>query len=163
MLRTLALIAALFPLAACGEQAGTEPGESRAEAIDPFNLHIEIGRYGAMLSTVEGLTAETPSAAAEEDVTAPANLARHLRQNVWEYNLLRSRLCARGLFTQQSCGPSYNPVWLADPADAAVSLEEIQARNQAFGEEVSPLWGAVCDAARQGVPEDEQMAVCPME
>jgi hypothetical protein len=131
--------------------------------IEPFDLQIEIGRYGAMLHTVRELTAERAAASAgEEDIDA-RSMARELRENVWEYNLLKSRLCARNIHPRTSCGPAFNPVWLADPADANVGLAEIRARNQALGAEINALWGVVCDEARAQVPEDEQMAVCPME
>lgn len=164
MLRTLVIIAVFFPLAACGEQqAQPAPGAPQAEAIDPFNLHIEIGRYGAMMGQVRDHTAETPNAAPEEDVADPIVLARRLRETAWEYNMLASQLCSRGLFAEQTCGPAFNPVWLADPADASVSLEEIETRKEALGDQVLPLWNAVCEQARQGVPEEEQMMVCPME
>lgn len=153
---------AIAALAACGptpvEKAPPEP-----QAIEPFDLHIDVGRYGAMLHTVSELTAERAYSASVDDVVDARSMARDLRENAWEYNLLRSRLCARNIHPEASCGPAFNPVWLADPADAEVSLEEIRTRNQAFGAEINPLWGAVCDEAAAQVPEDEKMSVCPVE
>lgn len=163
-MRALALIALVASLSACGPAPdGVKTDAPPAQAIEPFDLHIEVGRYGAMLSTVSNLTSEIESTTPDVEVTEPQEMARQLREHVWEYNLLRSKLCARGLYTQVSCGPSYNPVWLADPAEAEVSLQEIQSRNEALGEEVMRLWGTVCDDARSRVPDDEKMAVCPME
>jgi hypothetical protein len=150
-------------LAACGQTGEKGPAAPATPgAPDPFELSIEIGRAGAMLSTVESLTEERPGAA-EAESTAPTELARSLRETVWEYNVQRSELCAKGLFTEVACGPAYEPVWISEPADAAPTLEEIQTRARAVHEEVQRLWGAVCDDARSRVPEDEQMAVCPME
>lgn len=164
MLRTLA-IAALLSISACGqpaEKTAPQPTVTEGE-LNAFDVHIEVGRYGAMLSTVDSLTEEMPGVATNEDVSAPTAMTRQLREHVWEYNHTRSRLCGRGLYTAVTCGPAYNPVWLADPADAVVSLQEIQARNEALGAEVMALWGAVCDDHRARVPDEEKMAVCPME
>jgi hypothetical protein len=101
-------------LAACGQT-----GEKGAEAppvdqLDPFTLNIEIGRYGAMLSQVEDHTSQRPGVG-EPDPAAPRELARSLRETVWEYNVQRSELCAKGLFTDVACGPAYEPVWIAEP------------------------------------------------
>jgi hypothetical protein len=150
-------------LAACG-QAGEKgaPAPAQTDELDPATLHIEIGRAGAMLSSVEALTEERPGSS-EADVQSPAELARALRENVWEYNLQRSELCAKGLFTEVSCGPAYEPVWISEPATATPTLQEISNRQQAVHQEVQALWAAVCDDARSRVPEDEQMSVCPME
>ncbi len=151
-------------LAACGQTAEKgAPALAQTEELDPSNLHIHIGRAGAMLSTVEDLTRERPGNA-EADVTAPAELARALRETVWEYNLQRSQLCAKGLFTEVSCGPAYEPVWISEPATTQPSLEEINTRADAVHVEVQRLWAVVCDDARSRVTnEQEKMYVCPME
>jgi hypothetical protein len=158
--RALVFVLALAACGQTGEQGAEAPGST--EAPNGFNLSIEVGRAGAMLSSVESLTAERPGSA-EPDNTAPADLARRLRETVWEYNIQRSELCAKGLFTEVACGPAYEPVWISEPADAAPSLEDIQIRTTAVHQEVQRLWAAVCDDARSRAPEDEQMAVCPME
>lgn len=156
-----ALILALC-LAACGQAADTSKGGEGAEAQDPFDLNIEIGRYGAMLNQVEEHTAER--GAAEPAVTDPNELARRLRETVWEYNLHRSRLCAKSLYTELTCGPAYAPVWLSEPDTAAPSLEDLQTRSTAVGDEVMRLWDTVCEDARAQVTnEQERMYVCAME
>lgn len=152
-------------LAACGQttEKGAPAASGASDELNPANLHIEIGRAGAMLSTVEDLTRERPGNS-EADVTAPAELARALRENVWEYNLQRSELCAKGLFTEASCGPPYEPVWISEPATTQPSLEEINTRARAVHVEVQRLWAAVCDDARSRIEnEQEKMYVCPME
>lgn len=158
----IALIAAVAALAAsCGPKPETTAPPSVAE---PFDLHIEIGRYGAMLNSVQSLTENMPNSGAGAEPTDAHELARSLRETVWEYNLTRSRLCGRGIHADLTCGAPYNPVWLADAPDAAPTMPEIQARADAVGAEVSPLWNAVCEQARAGVAdESEKMAVCPME
>ncbi len=150
-------------LAACGQT-----GEKQAEVPtgpagpDPATLNIEIGRYGAMLAQVDDHTAERPGSA-EPEVTAPRDLARRLREAVWHYNIERSQICSKGLFTELACGPAYEPVWIAEPETVEPTLEEIQSRSDALGQEVQRLWDAVCEDARSRAPEDERMAVCPME
>ncbi len=156
-----ALVLALA-LAACGQTG--EPAKTQAsEAADPFNMSIEVGRYGVMLSQIDSLTRETPSTV-EQDVTAPADLARRLRETVWEYNLARSNLCARGLYTQVSCVPTYQPVWIGEPVDSTPSLEELQTRSTAVGEEVMGFWNTVCEAARTAETNEEARGyVCAIE
>lgn len=160
----LRAIVLALALAACGQTGEKGPAApAQPEAPDPFDLSIQIGRAGAMLSTVESLTGDRPGSA-EPDSTAPTELARHLRETVWEYNVQRSQLCAKGLFTEASCGPAYEPVWISEPASAAPTLEEIQTRTSALHVEVQRLWAAVCDDARSRVADDqEKMHVCPME
>lgn len=151
-------------LAACG-QAG-EKGQAAPEApeaLDPFQLNIEIGRYGVMLSHVQQLTRDRPGVA-EVEVTDPRDLARRLRETAWEYNLERSQLCARGLFTDVACGPAYEPVWLSESAAVTPTIEEIRSRADSLGEEVMRFWNAVCDDARSRVEdEEERRYICALE
>lgn len=151
-------------LAACGQSGQqTEAPASASGAPNGFDLNIDVGRAGAMLSSVESLTADRPGSA-EPDSSAPADLARRLRETVWAYNIERSQLCSKGLFTDVACGPAYEPVWISEPADAAPSLEDIQIRTVAVHQEVQRLWAAVCDDARaRETDEAAKMSVCPME
>jgi hypothetical protein len=148
-------------LAACGQTA--EQAKAPAGPPDPLDLSIEIGRYGVMLSQAHALTADRPGAA-EQQVTDPRDLARRLRETVWEYNLERSSLCARGLFTDVACGPAYQPVWIGESGDAAPAIAELQTRSAAVGEEVQRFWNAVCEDAR-GRENDAQARqyVCAIE
>ncbi|MEZ5994742.1 MAG: hypothetical protein R3C25_03235 [Hyphomonadaceae bacterium] len=159
----LRAIVLALALAACG-QGGEQQAETPAAPAgpDPFNLNIEIGRAGAMLGQVHDLTFERPGSG-EGEVTDPRELARNLRETVWELNIERSRLCAKGLFTEVACAPAYEPVWISEPASAQPTLEEIQSRANAVGEEVNRLWGAVCDDARSRAPEEERSVICGME
>jgi hypothetical protein len=162
-MRLRAILLALA-LAACGQPAEKQAETPAApEQPDPFNLNIEIGRYGVMLSHVQQLTRERPGSI-EAEVTDPRDLARRLRETAWEYNLERSRLCARGLFTEVSCGPAYEPVWMSEPATATPTLQEIQSRANSLGEEVSRFWNVVCSDARSRTEgEEERMFVCAIE
>jgi hypothetical protein len=151
-------------LAACG-QAGEKQGEvpTSPGGPDPFTLNIEIGRYGAMLGQVTGHTEERPGSTAPE-VTDARDLSRRLRETVWEYTIERSRICAKGLFTEVTCTPAYEPVWISEPPNAEPTMEEIQNRSDAVGVEVMRLWRVVCDDARtRATSEDERQIACAME
>jgi hypothetical protein len=155
-----ALLLALC-VAACG-QTGQKAPEA-PEGPNPSDLNIEIGRYGAMLTQIEDHTRERPGAS-EVEADDPRDLARRLRETVWEYNLERSRLCAKGLYAELTCGPAYEPVWISEPPTATPSLQDVQTRTNAVGDEVLRLWNAVCEDARSRVrDEQERMYVCPME
>ncbi|GAN00173.1 hypothetical protein U91I_03838 [alpha proteobacterium U9-1i] len=158
------LVAVLFALAACGQQTGEKAGAPAADAPpDPFEMQIEIGRYGVMLDQVANLTTDIPSAA-EPESEAPGTLARNLRHVVWEYNLNRSRLCARGLYPEVSCGPAYEPTWIADPATAEPSLEELRSRANAVSEQVMPFWETVCaDIRARQTNDEERQYICAIE
>jgi hypothetical protein len=154
-----ALLLALC-VAACGQaEQAKAPGSDAPNADD---LNIEIGRYGVMVGHVNGLTAERPGL--DPEVTEPRDLARRLRETVWEYNLERSRLCSKGLYAEVSCGPAYEPVWISEPETTAPSLEDLQVRSVAVGNEVMRLWDTVCEDARSRVEdEQERMYVCAIE
>lgn len=160
MPRARTLLIALFALAACGQQTGEKAEAPRP--VQPVDLQIEIGRYGVMLDQVQNLTAELPSAA-DPDAEAPQTLARGLRETVWQYNLARSRLCARGLYPEVSCGPAFEPTWISDLTSAEPPLEEIQSRAHAVSELVTPFWETVCTDVRERTVEAERAYVCAME
>lgn len=148
---------------ACGPPAEKAKGPEASQAPDPFELQIEIGRYSVMLDQTENLTAERPDLT-DLNRQEPRALARSLRHVVWQYNLDRSRLCARGILTEASCGPSLQPVWIAEPDTAEPSLQELQERSTAVGEEVMRFWNAVCEDARaRETDEQERMYVCAIE
>lgn len=151
-------------LAACG-QAGEQQAEvpTGPAGPDPVTLNIEIGRYGAMLSQVTGHTENRPGSA-EPEATDPQELARRLRETVWAYNIERSKICAKGLFTEITCTPAYEPVWIAEPPNAEPTLEEVQTRTEAVGAEVQRLWNAICEDARtRAATDEERETACPME
>lgn len=142
------------------------PAALADDPVDPNTLHISIGRWGAMLSEVGELNArpeDAPAAASDDDVTDLRALARQLRETAWQFNLARSEMCARNEMPQVSCGTAFAADWLAEPADAGVSYEELDRRSEELGAVVMPFWDAVCDRAKKDVPQEEQMSVCPME
>jgi hypothetical protein len=162
-MKSRAIMLALV-LAACGQSGEKqEPTPTTPSGPDPFTLNIEIGRYGVMVSQVTGHTQHRPGSA-EPEITSPRELARRLRETVWEYNIERSKICAKGLFTEIACTPAYEPVWIAEPPNAEPTLEEIQTRTDAVGEEVMRLWNAVCEDARTRATSDEERDLaCPIE
>ena len=158
-LRALVLAACLV---ACGQVGDKAKAPDASDPPTGENLNIEIGRYGVMLSHVSEHTRERPGA--DPDVTEPRDLARRLRETVWEYNLERSRLCAKGLYAEVTCGPAYEPVWISEPEATAPSLEDLQVRSVAVGTEVMRLWNTVCeDTASRVEDEQERMFVCAIE
>lgn len=164
MMKKARAVVMAVALAACGQGVEKAPEAPPAEeGADASTLHIEIGRYGVMLNQVNELTEARPGAA-EIDNQHPRELARALRETVWEYNIERSRLCAKGLFAEIACSPAYEPVWISEPASAEPSLQDLQTRSRALGEEVMRLWDAVCEDAASGVEDSqEKMAVCAIE
>lgn len=162
MHRAMILAFAALALAACGPAETTKAPAPPTQPV-AFDIQIEVGRYGAMLSQIHEITNPEGVVTPDSDPSEPKAIARALRETVWEYNLERSRLCARGVLATASCGPTYNPIWLADPVDADVGLEELQTRANALGDEVMPFWTAVCEDAESRVPDEEKQTVCPME
>jgi len=158
-LRVLILAVAL---AACGQNAAKGPAAPERPST-PADLQIQIGRYGVMLDQVHNLTADRPGANEQAPTELPV-MARALRETVWKYNVERSQLCARGLFAEVACGPSYQPVWISEAADAAPTFEELQTRSAAVGEEVQRFWTAVCaDARTRETNEQDRPYVCAIE
>jgi hypothetical protein len=161
MRKFLALAFSVMALAACKPpgQSGQAPGAR----IDPHALQIEIGRYGAMLHQTGELTSTqvgAPDASAED----AKELARGLREAVWTYNIQRSRLCARNLFVETSCGPAFEPVWISEPPNARPTPEQLQTRSQEVSQVVQPFWNAICDDARHRTQDaGQRRMVCAIE
>ncbi len=153
-----------FALFACGPREAPKGSDTpAAQAAREYDLQVEIRRYDTMVSQVTSLSADRPGAGPVDD-NHPRELARALRETVWRYNIARSDLCARGLFAEVSCGPAYQPVWIAEPADAAPTLDEVQTRAAAVGAETQRLWDAVCEDARtRETDEADRTLVCAME
>lgn len=158
MIRACFAAAALAVIAGCATAA--PPASS--DPIEPFVLQIDIGRLGVMLGHVEELTREM--AGQDADPESRRELARKLRETVWEYNLARSQLCARGLYTDISCGPAFAPQWLSDRPDVEPPLALLQDRQGVVGARVMQLWDRVCGDARQraGKPDDV-VEICGIE
>ncbi|MGE3143540.1 MAG: hypothetical protein AB7L65_09480, partial [Hyphomonadaceae bacterium] len=155
-----ALIKALICAAALAFAAAA----AAAETPDPFNLSIEIGRWGVMQGQIDAVAPPGQPALEEEGAPSPAALARRLRETVWELNLQRSRLCAEGRFTEIACAPAFSPPWLREAPDRSVSLSALQRRSEAVGRALMPLWGAACADARAEVEdEEEQRLICAIE
>jgi hypothetical protein len=166
-MRALVLAIAAVSLAACGQPqspVSQVPPPTQGDTMDPIELEIAVGRYGAMQGQIENLTEEVGIIADLPDEAAQRrDLARKLREEVWRYNFQRSRLCAEGYLTSATCGAAFAPVWLDEPVDAEVTHEILVERAVAVGDVVMPLWNAVCEDAGTRVPEAERMMVCPME
>lgn len=159
MKQARAIILALM-LTACGQPVQTK---QEPAAPEPPNLQVEVGRYSVMLGQIADLTVARPGMG-EPDPAQTREIARALRETTWQYNLERSRLCAKGLFTEVACGPAYEPVWIAEPVATEPTLAELQTRSTALGAEVMRFWTAVCDDARaRETDEQARMLVCAIE
>ena len=154
-----ALILTSLALAACKPPGQGQPAPGAR--VDPHALQTEIGRYGAMLrqtGTITSTQLGAPDASAED----AKELARGLREAVWTFNIQRSRLCARNLFTQTSCGPAFEPVWISEPPSARPTPEQLQTRSQEVSQMVQPFWTEICNDARSRTPDQAQRrAICP--
>ena len=156
----LSMVIAAALIGACRREPAPPPPPVASEASA---LQIDIDRYSYMLDQTRELTAER-TGSADPDLTAPTELARALRETVWEYNLERSQLCARGLFVDVACGPALEPVWMSEPATAEPSLEDLQLRAEGVGAEVMRFWDAVCEDARTRTEDEEaRRLVCAIE
>lgn len=157
-------------LAAFAAACATPAAESPLDA-DPFTLHIEIGRYSALLGQVvehTGVSYEHTALAeqGEELDLAPEALMLRLREAAADYNAVRTALCASkagasdyGAIRRAACGPPF-ATW----APGAVTMETVARRSRDLGGPIIGLWGDVCDEARRlQKPEDADTPVCPME
>jgi hypothetical protein len=161
-MRVLAVVvlASALALGACKPPG---PADSTGSRVDPHALQIEIGRYHVMLRQAAELSS-TQLGAPDAGVEDPKELARGLREAVWQYNIQRSQLCARNLYTETSCGPAFEPTWISEPSDARPTPEQLQQRSAEVGQEVQRFWGAICDAARRSEQDREQRRlICAIE
>jgi hypothetical protein len=148
-----ALIFSAIALAACKPPGPSQP--TPGAHVDPHALQIEIGRYGAMLQQTGRLTS-TQLGAPDASAQDAKELARGLRETVWTYNIQRSQLCARNLFTETSCGPAFEPVWISEPPSARPTPEQLQMRSQEVSQTVQPFWTAICNDARSRTQDQNQ-------
>ncbi|MBS0386690.1 MAG: hypothetical protein JSS00_15215 [Proteobacteria bacterium] len=156
----LALAISILALAAC-----KPPGQTGQAGphVDPHALQTEIGRYGLMLRQTGELTA-TQTGAPDASAEDPKELARGLREAVWQYNIQRSQLCARNLFTETTCTPPYEPVWISEPPGARPTPEQLQQRSAEVGQEIQHFWAVICDDARHRTQDrDQRRSICAIE
>ncbi len=162
MLKTRFIFIAIAFLAACAT-APTSGGPANPEPVDPSALQIDIGRLGVMLSHVEDLTQSSPTP--DVNYESPRELARSLRETVWEFNLVKSRLCARQLYVEHTCTPAFHADYLHDAPSVEPPLELTQERAGVVRVRIQQLWDAVCADARQrqGVSVSDRVEVCAIE
>jgi len=153
-----ALIFSVLALAACKPPGQTD--QASGPRVDPHALQTQIGSYSAMLRQTGAITSTqigAPDASAED----AKELARGLREAVWTFNIQRSQLCARNLFTQTSCGPAFEPVWISEPPSARPTPEQLQTRSQEVSQMVQPFWTEICNDARSRTQDQAQRrAIC---
>src|SRR5689334_23244960 len=160
----LALLLSVAALGACRPPGQSE--QAPGAHVDPHALEVEVRHYGAMLHQTGALTA-TQIGAPDASAQDPKELARALREAVWQYNIQRSQLCARNLFTETTCSPPYEPVWISEPPNSRPTAEQLQQRSTEVGQEIQHFWGVICDDARRRAREQSAGAdtrmICQIE
>ena len=166
-----AYLAFVLLAAACGSAPAPSPPLAQGavtqstDQADAFALSIDIGRWGAMMSEVRGLTGVSDPSPADfvetDDHESPAALTAALRARVADFNRDRVQLCAAHKFGALTCASAYAPAWLRESAGVTPSLAEISRRSSALGDQVMPLWDAVCEDAATG--GQSRAEICPME
>lgn len=157
----LALLFSVAALAACKPPGQNQP--TPGAHVDPHALQVEIGRYGVMLQQTGHLT-ETQVGAPDASAQDAKELARGLREAVWTYNIQRSQLCARNLFTETTCAPPFEPVWISEPPNTRPAPEQLQQRSQEVGQEIRHFWSVICDDARhRALDRAQQRTICAIE
>ena len=115
---------------------------------------IDLGRIPLLLDQVDDrLCAARACGPAADAPHSVAALSVQLEATIWDYNALRTRLCAANKLSTLSCGHPYLPSWLAHPSKKAISAATLTARVEAFNAEVYPLWEAACAGADRGAGE----------
>lgn len=156
----LALAVLVAVLGACRPPGQT--GQSGAAHVDPHALEVDISRYATMLHQTGELTS-TEIGAPDASAQDAKELARGLREAVWQYNIQRSQLCARNLFTETSCGPAFEPVWISEPPNTRPTPEQLQMRSTEVSQVVQPFWNAICEEARRRTPDQGRRTVCAIQ
>lgn len=155
----LALVFSVAALGACKPPG--QSGQASGPHADPHALQVEIGHYGAMLHQTGELTS-TQIGAPDASSQDAKELARGLREAVWQYNIQRSQLCARNLYTETTCTPPYEPVWISEPPNTRPTAEQLQQRSSEVGQEIQHFWGVICEDARRRTQDQAQRrTICP--
>lgn len=105
---------------------------------DLLATSIDLGRVPLLLAQIDGRVCGEPGCGRAND-DAPrtvATLSTDLEAAIWEYNALRTRLCAAAK--------------LARPSKKPITAATLTARVDAFSAEVYPLWEAACVGAAAG-------------
>ncbi len=119
---------------------------------DLLATSIDLGRVPLLLAQIDGRVCGEPGCGRAND-DAPrtvATLSTDLEAAIWEYNGLRTRLCAAAKLPDRTCGRPYVPSWLARPSKKPITAATLTARVDAFSAEVYPLWEAACVGAAAG-------------
>ncbi len=136
--------------------------------MEAFDLNISVGRWSQMMWTVRQHTILPDESVRmmqqEQEGLTAASISRKLRDIAAEYNEGRTRLCRANVLTAASCGPAYAPAWLAARDAPGLTLAEVERRSEDLGNQVMPLWDAVCtDAVARSTNHETRTELCPME
>jgi hypothetical protein len=155
--RNLGITALLAPasliLAAC---ASAKPAE------DTFAVTIMAGRLGAMTAQSASLLGETPSIPMEEsDADERARVANELRATLYDFTQLKMRACPEGRLEPALCNQDFAPDWALRADKTPPEWPELERRIDAASGAIMPVWGALCEKARETAGPDDE--ICPME
>lgn len=128
-----------------------------ASAQSAAEMNRDVGRVLTMMRQVDELANNTQSTINPLD---RRDMSRRLRETVWMYNLLRSRLCAAGRNGDVSCGRAYMPGWLNEMPDISPMPGQLRDRVNDVRGEIMPFWRAVCDEARRAGGDDAYGRIC---
>ncbi len=137
---------------------------SPEQEIDPWVLHIDIGRSGAILSNGEkALSLLTGDAASNsyQDENADSRRQDFLEryQNVIEHKNLQAKACAKGLVRPDLCDEPYLPDWLQLPRKTSPSLENLNTWSADLRRKITPLSGDLCEQAMEMTGDPSLCAV----
>jgi hypothetical protein len=156
MIRSARLLLVLTIMSGCAaeQQQVEEDGGWRSQT----------GYSSAMLYRLREIS-ELQSSGSERDRPVDTRAwATALRQTVWELNVESANMCAKGLYTRQSCLPALDPPWLTEAQDTSPTEKELQRRADWVNAHVQRLWDGVCEDFKKSHPDpDDYMGYCSIE
>ncbi|MDO9337392.1 MAG: hypothetical protein EON95_06465 [Caulobacteraceae bacterium] len=127
-----------------------------AEAPDPIERQIALGRLAALIDVADAVLGEAPAIDGED---APALYARLYRDSL-KLESLRGRACGSGRIKGKVCQRRYAPAWLRPPGSFTPTLPQVWRWTDLLQGEVLAVTGAVCATAP---PDPEGPGACSVE
>lgn len=129
---------------------------------DKFAVEIQAGRLGVMTNQGQSLLGEEPPFPPEEtDSAIRTRIADGLREAVYDLMRLKMRACPEGRLEPALCQQDFAPDWALRADKLPPEWPELERRIDAASGAIMPVWGALCDKARETAGPDDE--ICPME
>ena len=143
--------------------SGCDAEQQRVEE-DDGGWRSQTGYTSAMLYRLREIS-ELQSSESERGKPVDTRVwATVLRQTVWEFNVESANMCAKGLYTKQSCLPARDPSWLTEAQDTSPTEKELGRRADWVNAHVQRLWDGVCEDFKVSHPKPEDyMGYCSIE